>query len=175
MWMKTVERSIRTTAELGTNFMRYILLLLVLCWTARAANPSFADFSTQFSTNGNKVSIKSGAVVTNLHDTGTLTANSATVSNAISTATLLATANVTFSQNARPSAVWIDTGAGAGLGSWTTNLPVGDLAGVLAHQPRRSGVVTALGRRQQAAPSAAPAQPARFLFGRVQQTWPIVR
>lgn len=45
-------------------FLRFILLLV--CVSAWAANPSFSDFNgTQFGTSGNKVSIASGAPITN--------------------------------------------------------------------------------------------------------------
>jgi hypothetical protein len=54
--------------------MRYLLLLLALCWTARGANPSFGDFNTnQFTTNANKVAIKDGVKLTNAVLAGAIT------------------------------------------------------------------------------------------------------
>jgi hypothetical protein len=54
--------------------MRYLLLLLALCWTARGANPSFGDFNAnQFTTNANKVAIKDGVKLTNAVLAGAIT------------------------------------------------------------------------------------------------------
>src|SRR5438477_5748900 len=61
--------------------MRLLILLVLLPLSIRAANPSFGDFdATQFRTNGNKVSIKSGATLTNLAGIGTMTLNGSAVS-----------------------------------------------------------------------------------------------
>jgi hypothetical protein len=53
--------------------MRYLLILLALCWTARGANPSFEAFNTnQFRTNGNKIAFRGTTsadytIMTNVH------------------------------------------------------------------------------------------------------------
>lgn len=64
------------------SFIHVALLLLshLLCNSIYAANPAFSDFNTtQFGTNGGKISIKSGAVTTNAVNRGILTVASRVV------------------------------------------------------------------------------------------------
>ncbi len=61
--------------------MRKLLLLLALIpLLARAANPAFQDFNaTQFATNGFKVALTNGVIVTNLTGRGSMTLNTSAV------------------------------------------------------------------------------------------------
>jgi hypothetical protein len=81
---------------------------------------SLTNFNTtQFSTNGGIVSIKSGATVSNEVLVGTSTVNSnLNVVHELNVHTFLASNNVTFANNPVASGFWADSGAGAGLGGW---------------------------------------------------------
>lgn len=88
-----------------------------------AAVPAMTDFATtQFGTAGNKVSVKSGAVLTNAHDTGTFTADAATITN---NAGVLGNLGVgVAAAGSQNLAVYGDgSGNGIGVGTGTTGGP----------------------------------------------------
>ncbi len=75
--------------------MRILPILLLACATAHAANPSFGDFNSgQFDTNGNKISLKASATVTN----STIIATNITILNSLTVSNITVT-NITVQNN----------------------------------------------------------------------------